>query len=156
MAMGGDEKWMDEALAMARMALPLGNTPVACVIVKNGVRVGAGENLVTTRRDPLLHCEVVAIQDACRCLGTADLSGACLYSTMEPCPMCAGAIAIAGIQRVVLGARHTDLGRTDLGQYTIERLFELMDRPVELVTGVRHEECVMLRRDWTRATGRWM
>jgi len=149
-----DEDWMDMALAVARAAFDSGNTPVASVIVRDGVKIGAGENLVTTGRDPILHGEVVAIQDACRRVGSADLSGATLYTTMEPCPMCAWAIVAAGIRRVVLGARHADLKRTDLGRYSFEALMDMMDQKVELATGVRNAECASLRRDWSRKTGR--
>jgi tRNA(adenine34) deaminase len=150
-----DEAWMDVALGMARSAVDTGNTPVASIIVKDGVKIGEGCNLVTTRHDPILHGEVVAIQDACQRLGVGQLAGATLYSTMEPCPMCAWAIVAAGIRRVVLGARHADLQRTDLGRYSFERLMDMMAQPVELVTGVRNAECVSLRRDWTKQTGRW-
>jgi tRNA(adenine34) deaminase len=149
-----DEDWMDVALGMARAAVDSGNTPVASVIVRDGVRLGAGENLATTGRDPILHGEIVAIQDACRRVGSADLAGATLYTTMEPCPMCAWAIVAAGIRRVVLGARHADLQRTDLGRYSFEALMDMMAQEVELVTGVRNAECAALRRDWTRKTGR--
>src|SRR5579862_8992227 len=101
-----DETWMDVALAAARAAVDSGNTPVASIIVRDGVKIGAGSNLATTRQDPILHGEIVAIQDACQRLGIGELTGATLYSTMEPCPMCAWAIVAAGIRRVVLGARH--------------------------------------------------
>lgn len=150
-----DERWMDVALGMARAAVTSGNTPVASVIVRGGAQIGAGGNEATSRRDPILHGEIVAIQDACRRLGSGDLAGATLYTTMEPCPMCAWAIVAAGITRVVLGGRHADLQRTDLGQYSFERMMDMVAQRVELVTGVRNEECVALRRDWTRQTGRW-
>ena len=153
--MSEHDTWMDAALALARAAVSSGNTPVAAVIVKDGVKVGEGGNEATTRRDPILHGEIVAIQDACRRLGRADLGGATLYTTMEPCPMCAWAIVAAGIRRVVLGARHADLQRTDLGRYRFEAVMELTGQTVELITGVRQAEAVALRRDWTRATGRW-
>src|SRR5437879_5960321 len=91
-----DAVWMAEALEMARAAVPSGNTPVASVIVSNGVKIGVGGNQVTSQRNPILHAEIVAIEDACRRLGTADLAGATLYTTMEPCPMCAWAIHCAG------------------------------------------------------------
>jgi len=151
----GDSRWMDVALAMARAAVSSGNTPVASVIVKDGVKLGEGGNEATSRRDPILHGEIVAIQDACRRLGSADLAGATLYTTMEPCPMCAWAIVAAGIRRVVLGARHADLRRTDLGQYNFEGLMDMVAQQVELVTGVRHDECVTLRRTWSEKTGRF-
>jgi len=148
------EIWMDAALALARAAVDSGNVPVASVIVKDGAKIGEGGNLATTRRDPILHAEIVAIQDACRRLGSADLSGATLYTTMEPCPMCAWAIVVAGIKRVVLGARHADLNRTDMGTYRFEALMRLGGQSVELVTGVRHADAVTLRRAWSQKTGR--
>ena len=150
-----DDAWMDEALAMARAAVQSGNTPVASVVVRDGAKIGEGGNQATSRRNPILHAEMVAIQDACDRLDTAVLAGATLYSTMEPCPMCAWAIHCAGIARVVLGARHADLGRTDLGSYSFEKLMAMGGLSIELVTGVRNEECVSLRREWTRQTKRW-
>lgn len=150
-----DDIWMDQALEMARGAVQSGNTPVAAVIVKNGIKIGEGNNQVVSQRNPILHAEIVAILDACRRLATADLAGATLYSTMEPCPMCAWAIHSAGIQRVVLGGRHADLQRTDLGSYSFEQLMEMGGLSIELVTGVRNIECVTLRREWTRQTKRW-
>jgi tRNA(adenine34) deaminase len=151
-----DAVWMAEALEMARAAVPSGNTPVASVIVRNGVKIGVGGNQVTSQRNPILHAEIVAIEDACRRVGTAELAGATLYTTMEPCPMCAWAIHCAGIPRVVLGARNTDLGRPDVGSYSFEKLMAMGGGSIALVTGVLNAECVTLRRDWTRQTGRWV
>ena len=150
------EKWMDRALAMARARLETPDTPVASVIVRDGAVIGEGVNASTTKRDPLLHAETVAIQDACRKLGSADLSGATLYTTQEPCAMCAYAIVLAGIKRVVLGGRHVDLKRTDMGIYRFEALMGMVAQNVELVTGVRNTECIALRREWMKKTGRFM
>ena len=155
-AAADDPKWMDAALAMARDIYGTGNAPVASVIVRDGVQIGAGCNESTTKRDPVLHAEIVAIQDACRRVGSADLGGATLYSTMEPCPMCAFAIVMAGIGRVVLGGRHIDLRRTDMGIYKFEALMAMVARNVELVTGVRNAECIALRLEWVKANGRFM
>jgi tRNA(adenine34) deaminase len=150
-----DEGWMDQALELARAAVQSGNTPVAALIVKDGVKIGEGGNLAVSQRNPILHAEIVAIQDACRRLGAAELTGATLYSTMEPCPMCAWAIHCADIRRVVLGARHAELQRPDLGSYSFEKMMAIGGLSIELVTGVRNAECVTLRREWTRQTGRW-
>jgi tRNA(adenine34) deaminase len=150
------EAWMDRALAMARALADTPDVPVASVIVRDGAVIGEGANASTTRRDPLLHAETVAIQDACRKLDSADLGGATLYTTMEPCAMCAYAIVLAGIRRVVLGGRHADLQRTDMGIYRFEALMGLVAQDVELVTGVRNAECIALRRAWTERTGRFM
>jgi tRNA(adenine34) deaminase len=148
------EHWMDLALSLARAAEPTGNTPVAAIIVRDGVEIGRGTNEATTKRDPILHAEIVAIQDACRRTGSGTLDGATLYSTMEPCPMCAWGIRCAGLKRVVLGARAADLRRTDMGSYAFDTFMVLTGQEVELVSGVRTAECVDLRSTWSARTGR--
>jgi tRNA(Arg) A34 adenosine deaminase TadA len=148
------EHWMDLAIELARAAEPTGNTPVASVIVRDGTELGRGINEVTTKLDPILHAETVAIQDACRRLGTNKLTGATLYSIMESCPMCAWAIHAAGIDHVVLGARHVDLRRTDMGDYSMEKLAVMTKQKLTVTDDVRRLECVALRRDWSQRTGR--
>jgi tRNA(adenine34) deaminase len=152
--MSTHETWMDLAISLAKAAEPSGNTPVAAVIVRDGVELGRGTNLVTPPQDPLLHAETTAIQDACRRAGTASLAGAVLYSTMEPCPMCAWAIRCAGITEVVLGARFPDLDRRDMGGYAIEKLMAMAENPMTITPGVRRLECIALRKDWMVKTGR--
>ena len=73
-----------------------------------------------------------------------------LYTTMEPCPMCAEAMRMARVARLVLGLRHADLKRTDLGSYSIEAYCRMLAWPLEIVTGVRHAECLELRKRWGR------
>lgn len=150
------EHWMDLALAIARAVDGggSGNTPVASLVVRDGAEIGRGSNEVTTRQDPILHAEIVAIQDACRRTGSASLAGAVLYTTMEPCPMCAWGIHCAGLRTIVVGARHADLDRTDMGSYAFDTFMEATGARVELVSGVRGAECVALRRDWSQRTGR--
>jgi tRNA(adenine34) deaminase len=143
-----DERYMGEALALAEHAMSRGDWPAGAVIVKNGIIVGRGNNRQVTGRDLTLHAETEALRDAFVRLATTDLSGATLYASMEPCPMCAFAMRQAGIATLVLGARHADLGRTDLGRYSIERFCDLIGYPLELRTGVLHAECVELRRRW--------
>lgn len=137
--------FMGLALDEACLAGAEGNLAVGSVIVKNGRVVGRGRNLVRSSGDPTAHAETVAIRDACRHLETADLSGGACYTTMEPCPMCCWAIVVAGIERVVLGARHVDAGNTTVGDYTVERLIAMTRRDLELTTGIRSEECLALR-----------
>jgi tRNA(adenine34) deaminase len=148
------EAWMDLCVALAQAAVPTGNTPVASVIVRGGKEIGRGVNEVTTRQDPILHAETVAIQDACRRIGSGKLTGAVLYTAMEPCPMCAWAIHAADIRHVVIGARFADLNRTDMGDYTIDKLMALAKVSMQLTLGVRKLECVAVRRDWMQRTGR--
>lgn len=106
-----DVEYMQMALEMARQAACLGETPVGAVIVwDDGRIVGTGMNRREAGKDALAHAEVEAIGQACRTLGGWRLHRATLYVTLEPCPMCAGAIINARIKRVVFGARDTKAG----------------------------------------------
>lgn len=145
-----DERYMDEALRHAEAALARGDWPVGAVIVRDGTVLGAGQNRQNSEGDVTVHAELDAIRAATRTHGAAAMAGADLYSTMEPCPMCAWALRLAGIRRLVLGTRHAALGRTDLGRYSVEALCELTGSPLELTTGVREAECTALRRRWGR------
>lgn len=100
-----DEELMREALALAREAAAAGEVPVGCVIALDGKPVGRGRNRRETARSALAHAELEAIDHACRTLGGWRLWQCTLYVTLEPCPMCAGAIINARIPRVVYGAR---------------------------------------------------
>ena len=99
-----DLTYMGEALALARESAREGEVPVGCVIVRNGEIVGRGRNRREQVKNALSHAEVEAINDACRTLGGWRLWECTLYVTLEPCPMCAGAIVNARIPRVVYGA----------------------------------------------------
>ena len=105
-----DLKFMDEALALARQSAAEGEVPVGCVIVRRGEIVGRGRNRREQVRNALSHAEVEAINDACRTLGGWRLWECTLYVTLEPCPMCAGAIVNARIPRVVFGASDNKCG----------------------------------------------
>ena len=104
------QKYMEEALALAREAAADGEVPVGCVIVRNGQIVGRGKNHRETGRTALGHAEIQAISDACRNLNGWRLWDCTLYVTLEPCPMCAGAIINARIPRVVYGAADAKAG----------------------------------------------
>ena len=99
-----DEVFMDAALALAEEAAKEGEVPVGCVIVRGDTIVGRGRNRRETERTALGHAEIEAIADACKNLGGWRLWDCTLYVTLEPCPMCAGAIINARIPRVVCGA----------------------------------------------------
>lgn len=99
-----DQTYMAEALTLAREAAAEGEVPVGCVIVRNGEIVGRGRNRRETARTALGHAELEAIAEACKRLGGWRLWECTLYVTLEPCPMCAGAIVNARIPRVVYGA----------------------------------------------------
>lgn len=99
-----DERMMALALEQARLALEAGEIPVGAVVARGDEVIAAGHNCRELDRDPTAHAEVVAIRAAARALGGRRLTGCTLYVTLEPCPMCAGAIVMAGLSRVVYGA----------------------------------------------------
>lgn len=143
--------YMRLALDQARKAARQGNRPVASIIVREGAIIGEGQNTVFTDFDPSAHAEVAAIRRACGRLKTAELPGSTLYSTLEPCPMCFWAMQEAKIGRLVLGARHASIRRTDLGRYTVESFLEFTGRKLDIVTGVLAEECTAMRIEWLEA-----
>ena len=105
-----DQVFMDAALELARQAMADGEVPVGCVIVRGDEIVGRGRNRRETEKTALGHAEIEAIADACRNLGGWRLWECTLYVTLEPCPMCAGAIINARIPRVVFGASDSKCG----------------------------------------------
>ena len=105
-----DRIFMEEALKLAAQAAAEGEVPVGCVIVRNGQIVGRGRNRRETQKTALGHAEIEAIGDACANLGGWRLWDCTLYVTLEPCPMCAGAIVNARIPRVIFGASDTKCG----------------------------------------------
>ena len=105
-----DVYYMDAALELAKEAAAEGEVPVGCVIVRDGKIVGRGRNRRETKKTALGHAEIEAIADACKNLGGWRLWDCTLYVTLEPCPMCAGAIINARIPRVVFGAEDGKCG----------------------------------------------
>ena len=105
-----DQKFMEEALALAKEAAAEGEVPVGCVVVRGDQIVGRGRNRRETGKNALAHAEIEAIDDACKNLGGWRLWECTLYVTLEPCPMCAGAIVNARIPKVVYGAKDAKCG----------------------------------------------
>ena len=99
-----DVAWMRQALAEAERALAHGDVPVGAVAVRDGVIVGRGHNRREADADPTAHAEMIALREAARTLGGWRLVGVTLYCTLEPCPMCAGAMVAARLPRLVYGA----------------------------------------------------
>ena len=132
------ETFMGEALALAREAAAAGEVPVGCVIVREGRIVGRGRNRREERRRTSSHAEMEAIAQANRALGSWRLDDCALYVTLEPCPMCAGAILNARIPRVYYGARDDVMGACG----GVLNLFmeDFPHRPA-LVGGIREAEC---------------
>ena len=103
------DKYMKIAVEQAREGINSGHGgPFGCVIVKDSKVIGKGHNEVIRMNDPTCHGEMMAIRDACKTLGTFDLSGCELYTTAEPCPMCLGAILWANIEKVYYGCNISD------------------------------------------------
>lgn len=143
-----DERWMREAIHQARLAEAIGEVPIGAVVVRDGVIVGAGHNLRETRRDPTAHAEMIAIKQASEALGAWRLLGCTLYVTLEPCPMCAGAILQSRVERVVYGASDPKAGCAGT-------LMDLLrdsrfNHESPWVSGVLGEECGGLLTDFFR------
>jgi tRNA(adenine34) deaminase len=99
-----DEHWMHQALALAREAAAADEVPIGALLVRDGETIGRGRNGPIASHDPTAHAEIQALRDAGRRAGNYRLPGTTLYSTLEPCPMCVGAIVHARVARVVYGA----------------------------------------------------
>ena len=105
-----DREWMEEALDEARRAAAAGEVPVGAVVVKDGRVIGRGHNRREADQDPLAHAELIAIAEAARALGSWRLEGCSLYVTLEPCPMCAGALVASRVERLVYGTEDPKAG----------------------------------------------
>ncbi len=110
MTVRGHEYYMAQALALAREAERTGDVPVGCVVVRDGEIIGRGRNRREASGDATAHAEMEAIRDACARTGAWRLHGCALYVTMEPCPMCAGAILNARIEEIHYGTRDAKAG----------------------------------------------
>ncbi len=142
-----DLHFMDEALALAREAAADGEVPVGCVITRGGEIVGRGRNRREADKTALAHAEIEAIADACRNLGGWRLWECTLYVTLEPCPMCAGAIINARIPRVVFGARDGKCGACG----SVCDLFTMdFNHHPSVEAGVREEEAAALLSEFFR------
>ena len=136
-----DIQYMDEALILAREAAAEGEVPVGCVIVCKGEIVGRGRNRREKGRSALAHAEVEAIRQACETLGGWRLWECTLYVTLEPCPMCAGAIINARIPRVIYGASDAKCGACG----GVCSLFSMaFNHHPQVEAGIREAECSQL------------
>ena len=148
---GADERWMREAISAARRAarehaeVPVG----ACVVDERGALLAVAGNRTRTDCDPTAHAEVVALREAARRVGNFRLVGATVYSTVEPCAMCAGALVQARVRRLVYGARDERAG-------AVESIFRVCDNGslnhrIELTPGVLEADCRELMQEFFRA-----
>ncbi len=140
-----DEQMMLEALALAAEAAKDGEVPVGCVITLNDKIIGRGRNRRETGKNALAHAEIEAIHEACQTLGGWRLWQCTLYVTLEPCPMCAGAIINARIPRVVYGGKDVRFGAC--GSVTDLFAMPFNHRP-EVESGLMEKECLALLQEF--------
>ncbi len=133
---------MREALELAREAERAGEVPVGAVVVFNGEVIGRGRNSPVELHDPTAHAEILALREAAAALGNYRLEGATLYSTLEPCVMCAGALVSARVERLVFGARDLRFGGVRSKFRAADS--ELLNHRVKVVEGVMGAECAEL------------
>ena len=137
---------MAEAIAEARKAENIGEVPVGAVVLKDGTVIGRGHNLTETLKDPTAHAEITAIRNAALELGGWRLLGCSLYVTCEPCAMCAGAMVLARIKKVVIGAADPKSGAC--GSVFNIASDSRLNHCVEVETGVMREECERMMKDF--------
>ena len=152
MLLKNDEFYMAMAMELAREAAAEGETPVGAVVVRNdGFIAGRGRNCREKDRNALCHAEVIAIDEACRTLGGWRLLGCTIYVTLEPCPMCAGAIINSRLDRVVFGAADSAAGSAG----SLVNLFQLgYNHSPEVVQGIMKDESEALLKDFFSALRR--
>jgi len=144
------EQWMRIAIEAAGRAAANGEVPVGAVIVgANGEHLATAGNLTITNSDPTAHAEILALREAAKKIGNYRLVGATVYSTIEPCVMCAGALVNARIERLVFGAHDERFG-------AVETQFQLcasekLNHRIEIVSGVLADECRELMHDFFRS-----
>jgi len=141
-----DKKFMKEALKQAKKAEAIGEVPIGCVIVHQDKIIARGYNRRNIENSTLAHAEITAIKKACKRLGDWRLEGCTMYVTLEPCPMCAGAVIQARIPRVVIGALNPKAGCAgSIVDLLSERRF---NHQAEKVTGVLGDECSILMKEF--------
>jgi len=144
-----DSLWMARALEMARLAAVEGEVPVGAVLVRDGCLAAEGHNRTVSASDPTAHAEVVAVRVAAAAQGDWRLDGTTLYTTLEPCALCCGAIVLARIQRVVIGASDPKAGMAG----TLENLLQdpRLNHRVEVTSGVLAETSANLLKEFFQA-----
>lgn len=143
------EKYMRRALELAQLAYEIGEVPVGAVVVsnRNGEIVGEGWNLRESAKNALAHAEIIAINNACKKLGGWRLPECSIYITLEPCPMCCGAIINARIDNVIFGAYDVKSGSA----VSVQKMFELPYNYRPSVTGgIMETECSQMLTDFFR------
>lgn len=143
-----DSYYMGLALEEAQKAFSLGEVPIGAVLVLDGRVIARGHNMREGWHDATAHAEMIAIREACLQLGRWRLTGTTLYVTIEPCPMCAGALVMSRVDRLVYGSADVKAG-------AVESLFNIaqndaLNHRMAVTAGVRAEECAQMMRDFFR------
>lgn len=138
-------KFMEAALEQAKKAETMGEVPIGAVLVKNGEIIAAAHNLCERKKDPTAHAEILCIKKAAELLGDFRLTGTELYVTLEPCPMCAGAIINARIGEVIFGAYDPQKGA--LGSVTNLYSFNFPNIPT-VYGGIREKETALILQEF--------
>lgn len=140
-----ESKFMTRAIELAKIAAAKGEIPVGAVVVKGGEIIGEGYNMREQKKNALSHAETEAINSACKTVGDWRLDGCTIYVTLEPCPMCAGAIVNARIKEVVFGAYDLTMG-------CMESVTNIANLPFASETvvygGIKEDECKKLLTDF--------
>ena len=143
-----NEYFMDQAIALAKEAAQEGEVPVGAVVVLGDKIVGTGRNRREKNKNALAHAEIEAIKEACRTLGGWRLWQCDMYVTLEPCPMCTGAIINSRIKRLIYGASDCKAGSCG----SVVNLFELpYNHKPEIVSGIKKDECAELLSEFFKA-----
>jgi tRNA(adenine34) deaminase len=143
-----DDDLMDRAIVWAQKGKRIkGASPIGCVVVRDGKVLGEAHNEVGLLHDPTAHAEMLAIRRACAAIGSEDLRGAVLYSTLQPCGMCTMAIIWAHVSRVVFGAKRDDVHEMYFEDRTLDTMDYVADAyrdDLEMVGGVGRQACMAL------------
>ena len=146
--MDNNDFYMSEALKEARIAYDLGEVPVGCVIVRDGMVIARGHNLTETAKDPTVHAEMNALRDAAAALGGWRLPGCSVYVTCEPCAMCAGAMVWARIEDLYIGTDDPKAGAC--GSVVSVAGNPELNHTIRVHRGILQEECSTLMKDFFR------
>jgi tRNA(adenine34) deaminase len=138
--LGIDDHWMREAIDAAKQAGDAGEIPIgACVVSPGGEMLAAAFNLTITNHDPTAHAEILALRSAAKTLANYRLTGATVYSTLEPCVMCAGALLNARVARLVFGAHDERFGAVETHFRVCDS--SVLNHRIEIVSGIMATEC---------------
>lgn len=140
------EYFMGEALIEAKKAYKKAETPIGCVITKENVIIARGHNDKEQKQDPTHHAEMIAIRKACKKLGSWRLNECTMYVTLEPCPMCAGALIQARLQKVYIGTPDPKAGAVGSVINLLE--IEKFNHKVEVAYGILGNECSQILKDF--------